>query len=784
MSGRRNGPTVHHSVFTLFGVALTIGVAPAPAFAQSDADVAEVVVTARRTAERLLDVPLSVSAFSGADVQRLGLTDISRVAAQTPGLQFDTGAAPDDIRPSLRGIPLIEGRSNVAILIDGVDITGLTLDDSYGGGGSALDLGVLDLERVEVVKGPQSVYFGRSAFAGAVQFVTRLPGESFEARVNAGVGNFGMYEVAGHIGGPVGGSGLRLKLSASSSHFDGFYQNPGNGLDLGSRDTDGVGLTAVYEPSDSFQMIARAYYVEAQRGQPAGYNQIRALPPTSTQVKTFTESDFDPSKIGFSTNVRWPGSDTESLRANLEFNVGLGESWSLRSLTGLNDNDGTVVYDFDQSPLDTPMGAPAGPNLFNCLAVGGCVGIYDYDVDLKQVSEELRLSYDGGGAWKFMAGGYYFDESYEQIEYNRFVGSSPNVGLTRASILPRPYTQDTQAWSLFAAVDYRFNERWSVNAEARYNKEKIRGRAPNFNDLLQTGATTFAIDAKSQFTNTNPRVSLNFKPAENSLYYLSVARGSKPGGVNLGQVTDALRFFDEEEILTYELGAKGVYLDGRLRMTAAAYVSDYKGTQVTNVCFGSSSPFGPEANCPNSPAVSLTYIDNAEGADIKGLELEVNARVTDHFSTVLAYAYTDATFNRLVTSVGGLPPALIVNGRADFTGRRLPLIPENSLMLSGRYEREVTSGTDGFIELSGRYRSKRFARFSNLQALDAKTVVDLQLGLRADKWSATLFANNLFDDLTPDFVRYAVNINPLNPNTDYVSAPPKRTYGLRVSYEF
>jgi iron complex outermembrane recepter protein len=784
MAGTRDWSVIPVSLSITLGAAVSLSVVPGPVHAQSGAEVEEVVVTARRTAERLLDVPLSVSAFSEADVNRLGLTDIQRVAAQTPGLQFDTGAAPDDIRPSLRGIPLIEGRSNVAILIDGVDITGLTLDDSYGGGGSSLDLGVLDLERIEVVKGPQSVYFGRSAFAGAVQFVTKLPGESFESKINAGVGNFGMYEIAGHIGGPVGNSGLRLKLSASTSSFDGYYKNPGNGLELGNRNTDGVGLTAVFEPSDAFQMIARAFYVEAQRGQPAGYNQIRTLPPTSTVVKTFTEDDFDPSRIGFSTNVRWPGSDMESLRANLEFNIGLGESWSLRSLTGLNDNDGVVTYDFDQSPLDTPMGAPVGPDLFNCLAVAGCVGIYDYDVDLKQVSQELRLTYDGGGALKFMVGGYYFDESYEQVEYNRFVGSSSTVGTTRANIVPRPYTQDTKAWSMFASIDYRFSDRWSVNAEARYNNEEIRGRAPNFNDLLQIGAATFVIDAEAEFSNTNPRVSLNYKPAENSLYYLSVARGSKPGGVNLGQVTEAIRFFDEEKILTYELGAKGVYLDGRLRVTAAAYVSDYEGTQVTNVCFGQSSPFGPEANCPNSPAVSLSFIDNAEGADISGLELEVNARLTDNFSAMLAYAYTDATFNRLITSAAGVPPALVVNGRSDFTGNDMPLIPKNSVMLSGRYEREVTSGTEGFIELSGRYRSKRFARFTNLQALDDKTIVDLQLGLRASQWSATLFANNLLDDLTPDFIRYAVNINPLNPNTDYVSAPPKRTYGLRVSYEF
>jgi iron complex outermembrane receptor protein len=206
--------------------------APASAMAQDATASAaapesgDIVVTARRREESIINVPISISAFSSATIAQHGLNSVSAVAQQTPGLQFDRGATAGDIRPSLRGIALIEGRSNVAIIVDGIDVTGVSLNTTIGGGGSQTSTTLMDLERIEVVKGPQTVYFGRSAFAGAIQFVSKEPSFTPGGSFQGSLGNYGRREITANVTGPIVGDTVAAKLSATYRNFDGFYKNP------------------------------------------------------------------------------------------------------------------------------------------------------------------------------------------------------------------------------------------------------------------------------------------------------------------------------------------------------------------------------------------------------------------------------------------------------------------------------------------------------------------------------------------------------------------------------
>ena len=200
----------------------------------------EIVVTARRRDETLIEVPIAISAISASVIQERGITDVTSVSQLTPGLQFDKGASPADVRPSLRGIALIEGRSNVAIIVDGIDVTGVSLNTLVGGSGSQTAAALMDLERIEVVKGPQTVYFGRSAFAGAIQFISKKPEFTTGGTVSGAIGDYGRRELTGHITGPIIGDSVAAKLSATYRHFDGFYDNPGNQQGLGGSEVWGV----------------------------------------------------------------------------------------------------------------------------------------------------------------------------------------------------------------------------------------------------------------------------------------------------------------------------------------------------------------------------------------------------------------------------------------------------------------------------------------------------------------------------------------------------------------
>jgi iron complex outermembrane receptor protein len=767
--------------------ALAIGLcAPLPAAAQTQTGqrgagaIEEIVVTARKREESTLDVPVAVSAFSETRIDREGIKNLGDVARLTPGLEFNKGATPGDFRPSLRGVALIEGRSNVAILVDGVDITGISLDDSFGGAGSQLVPGLLDLERVEVIRGPQSVYFGRSAFSGAIQFVTKEPGEEFEGKVNAGIGNRGYWEASAHVSGPVIADKLAVKLSAVASNFDGYYKNPGNDLKLGSEDTRGLAGQVVWRPLETVRIKGQLQYIEQENGHPAGYVVQRGI-TTVNGVNRLGRSIVDENRIGLSTVIPYKGSHSTITRGILNIEAELSDAFTFSAITGLNQSDGVNEFDFDQRPQNTPLAIQVAPGIFNCLPLV-CVGIFDYDIWLNQFSQEARLRYDDGGALRIMVGGYYFDEAYKQTEFNRFIGSRPFVGATRDNIVPRPYRQDTETLSAFGSIEYDVTERITATAEVRYNREKILGQAPTFVDLTQTGSPVITFRGTSKFNSVNPRFALNYRASDDVSFYGSIARGTKPGGLNLSLVVDRLRAYDQESIWTFEAGSKGRLFDGRLQYNGALYYSDWSNVQVINACFGSAVPFGPEPECPLSAASNLNYIINADKAEAYGLELEGSFALTDWLSVNAAYAYTRSKFKDFVAR--DVFPAPSTPANRQFAPNELPLVPKHTIVAGVRLAQPISDAIGGFVEVNGRYTSSKWARFDNRVLIKGKATFNLRLGIEADSWDITLFADNLFNNTVPDYTRYFPQINPFSQNGEYIAAPDKSRWGVRTSLRF
>ena len=770
-----------------FAIALLAGTS---AFAQAAPDDAaldeaavtgleEVVVTARRRSENLIDVPVAINAISSSTIQQRGVSSVSAVAQLTPGLQFDRGASPADLRPSLRGIALIEGRSNVAVIVDGIDVTGVTLNTNIGGGGSQTAAALMDLERIEVVKGPQAVYFGRSAFAGAIQFVSREPSFTPGGRIEAALGDFGRRELTGSVTGPLVGDVLAGKLSATYRNFDGFYTNPGNGQHLDGERTLGVsGALLLDKPL--FRVKAQASYVNSNMGPGAGY--VIERPDVSLYgVNRIGSDEFDRSQVGISSNIDYKGNNSDTWRGSINISADLTDKLSIQSISGVNYVDSRIEFDFDTKTANTPSGELLGGGLMNCLP-DTCVGIFDFDTRLRQLSQEIRLNYKHENL-RLLVGGYAFNENYKENDYTRFVGSQPFVTGTRDGITPRLSKLETTTFSLFGSLEADVTPDLTLAAELRYNHEQIKAAAAtSFNILFQNGSTDVNFRGKETFESVLPRLSARYKLAPDVNLYASVAKGTKPGGFNVGQVRDDLRPFDQEKIWTYELGVKGRFFDRRLNLDASVFYSDWRNVQVTTICYGTASPFGPEAECPTATAVSLNYIINADKAEVKGAELSLNAAVTDGLTIGFNYVYTDSTFKDFLAR--DVFPAPASPTPRQFGGNRMPLIPKHSISASVRYERPVTSELEGFVEVNPRYRSSRYARFDNRVLIEDKAVVDAQIGVKADRWTALLFGENLFNNTTPDFTRYYGNFNPSRPNGEYITAPPRRSVGVRVTSTF
>lgn len=773
-----------HLIMSVAAVALTAGMTPVAAFAQSDAPQAsqdmggDIVVTARRRTETLTDVPIAISAVSAETIAQRGISSVDSVAQLTPGLQFDKGASPADVRPSLRGISLIEGRSNVAIIVDGVDVTGVSLNTIIGGSGSQTAAALMDLERIEVVKGPQTVYFGRSAFAGAIQFISKKPEFNTGGSVSGSIGDYGRRELTAHITGPVIADKVAAKLSATYRKHGGFYSNPGNGMGLGASETWGVGGSVLVEEGpfearfslnymDEHNTPGAAFVIERPNIDPAGVNII-------------DESTYQNNKdlIGISSHMDYLGNKSQTWRGIANLSYDLGGGFELAALTGVNKVKSTIQFDFDTKMTNTPDWSVNN----NCL-LSACVGIAEFDSNLQQLSQELRLTYDSDDL-RLLIGGYVFDENYEEVDYTRFLNPATNVTETREGIIGRPSRLFTNTYSAFGSIDYDVTDRFTVTGELRFNHEKIRAEAATaFNILMQTGSTAINFRGEETYNTWLPRLNAKYELTDDVNIYGSVAKGAKPGGFNVGSVIDAVRPFGQEKIWTYELGAKGNIAGRLISFDASLYYSDWRDVQVTTICYGTLNPtFPADAECPTAAASSLNYIINADRAEVKGAEFGLVIRPADALTLNLNYAYADSKFKDF--EARDVYPAPQSDENRQFGGNRMPLVAKHSLSGSVRVEEGLADDVTAFVELSARYRSARFARFDNRVKLAGKTVADVQFGLKGDDWSGLIFVDNIFNEMTPDFARYYGNHNPGRPNGEFITAPAKRSFGVRLNKSF
>ncbi len=799
----------------------------------------DIVVTARNREEKLQDVPLAITSFSSKDLSNANVRNLRDVAYLTPGLSITSGGSEFGVNPVIRGQTNLNGGAgdpNVAVFIDGVYISNNT----------AINVGLIDIERIEVVKGPVSALYGRNAFAGAINYVSKRPSISEpHASATGFVGNDGQYSFTGVLSYPVIKDVLGLRIATGYEHFDGSYHDKVTNQDAGGFEKRDLQASLYFTPTPELSVSAAYYYGnDTFGGSAVAYN------VNNCGSRTNPPSVQDPSGLGFSQfcgrfdpdahDVEIPvvsnltgaaGNDRKVNLASLNVAYDFGFA-KLSSLTGYTKVTQQRFTDFIGRRYGAPYLLTPGPGTVNLLEFFGS------NTNTRDVSEELRLQSSADHPFRWQLGGFYFKGRNFSTTILSLDGSpipaGQNVlaGFPRNSVTTNGQVSDTLAGqtlahdkqlSGFVGAEYDVLPGLTASGEYRYTNQKkdqlvirntgcpsngtanpvtCNGPAPTI--YLYPNGTT---PPEGTFKFSNYRGTLKYAVTPGSNVYASVANGTKAGGFNQRAVTapDGSKpdeRFDPETNVTYEIGIKNSFFDNRLQLNIAAYHIDTKGIQIS----------GPSEVLTNPGLVTKNF----GSVHTNGFEIELAAKVAKGARVHAGVGYSDPKFGKDAFDFGAAAVCASYNAAtnvftpiiASCAGSvvRLPAgskynpstIARNALSLDGRsLPREADLQLTGGVDLDGainadwkwtatynaRYESKQYGFNNNISWYGPRTIMNLRVGVENATYSIAAYVNNLTDDHTPEIVSVNARLSDFGGDLDgYL--PVGRQYGLTLGAKF
>lgn len=716
----------------------------------------EIIVTARRRAESLQDIPVAVSVFNADRISELQADDISGIQYSTPNLYFDQGDASNAV-VYLRGI----GQNDSLAFADpGV---GVYVDDVFIARSQGAFLELFDVERVEVLRGPQGTLYGRNTIGGAVKFVSSPPPDEFSAYLEAGAGNYDFRTLKGSIGGPLVKDQLRAKVAFSSTQRDGFNTNSVTGDDDGDVKSLSGRASLLFTPTQDWEFLVS---VDAKRDRPDTSRSPSRLTPITITSNTdpsglvtlpasTDEYAVDTNANGLSDLSAWGLSFTSRWQAS--------DSVSLESITSYREMDFDLNLDTDGSP------AP----VLDILLLQ----------EQNQFSQEFRGTFDDGGPFTVTGGLYYFHD--EDVSFSGVDNGAATIfgfpvtlfGFASSSLAET--NQVTDSYAAFADATYAVSDRLDVSAGLRYTyEEKTSQRVfENFFDptvsvinatppfLSGQGVPGVQINGEEDFNALTPKVSVSYKATDDALIYASASRGFKSGGFD-GRANNDFSFqpFDPEFVWSYEAGLKTSWLDGALIANTAFFYNDYTDLQVTS--FGADPVTG----------VFVSQFTNAAAAKIKGFELEILAQPTDGLTLSGTLGWLDAEYDEFNILVGGVS--------TDVSDRPLVNAPKWNGSVSATYEHPISASMKAVFHADAGYRAKRAIEISASPELtqDGHEMVNAFAAIKTNdaRWEFRAGVKNA-TDATIRVQGFNLSEFP-GVQTGFYAAP--RTYDFRVIYKY
>ena len=612
--------------------------APPPA-AASEEDSAAIVVTARRREETLVSVPIAVSAFSGAALERSGAIDISDLANVTPNTTLEASRGTNStLTAFIRGV----GQQDpVSGFEQGV---GIYLDDVYLNRPQGALLDIYDVERIEVLRGPQGTLYGRNTIGGAVKYVTRMLPQEFSLKLKGSYGSYdqadGIISASAPIGDLVRVGGAFARLSRG-----GFGENRTTGEDNYNKDI--WAGRATFEMGGYGQPVLMRITGDYTKDNSNARGGHRLLPGQLSGAPVL--DDVFATRGGLAD----PKQYVESYGLSMNITAELSDAVTLRSISAWRKDDSASPIDFDALP-----------------AVDVDVPAYYFN---EQLSQEFQLLYDKGPIHG-MIGFYYLDAKADtQFDVRLFTTVPGLTAYTEANV-------DTETYAIFGDVTFDISDQLSLSAGGRYTWDERRadilrqnylgGGSPVFGGAgVAFGAPGTDFRGESDFKKFTPRLSVSYKPTPDHNIYASWSKGFKGGGfaprgvgVNapdlngdgIRQDSEVAAFlsFAPEEVDSYEVGYKGDLMDGALYVAVAGFYADYKDVQI---------PGSVACDVGGIPSF-CGVVSNAGKATFKGVEFESNARrgrdlmaPGDRLNLQTAVGYIDAQYDEYITNIAGVP---------------------------------------------------------------------------------------------------------------------------------
>lgn len=612
------------SVMSGLAMAQTAPVATAPH--EDVTGLEDIVVTARRTSESLQRTPLAVSAFSGETLERTGATQVTDLQGSVPNLNLVQGRGSSNATNIyIRGI----GQPDALQTFD--PAVGVYVDDVYYSRirGSQFDL--LDLERIEVLRGPQGTLYGKNTIGGALRLVSRRPGQELRARGSVAYGSYDMIDIQGAVSGPVSDT-LAFGLSALHSERGGYVTNPVTGAEYNDKNTQAVRATLAWDPMSNLRVDLTADYSTDDAGLTVGQNtntlvgssgQVIVAVPTPLPGYNF-EAEVDP---GLPNETR-----LESRGVALNVGYDISDALSLKSITAYRRLNTDDYIDFDATPREVSSALVA--------------------VDQDQFSQELQLTYDSGPLTA-VGGLYYLREnidSHQEAYADDLLGP---LFLNSGFLRTVDDTLETTSKAAYGNVTYALTDALRISGGVRYTEEEkdYRRTTSTFFSALPAFNATFPFAPPvASFDDTSFMASVDYQLTDDVMLYGRFSQGFKSGGYN-GRANSAAEatLYAPETAESFEIGFKATGYDNRLRLNVAAFTTEYEDFQARV----SGLDVDPITNLP-APVLSVI---NAGNLEISGLEVEGTFAMTPNLTIDTQIGLLDAEYGEFAdarfTAFGG-----------------------------------------------------------------------------------------------------------------------------------
>ena len=685
----------------------------------------EIIVTAQKRSESILKVPGAISALTPADIEGRGVTDLASLANQVPSLNFATldGATFVTIRGVGTAVDNGYVEPSVATYVDGVYLSRSTM--------GALDHD--DLERIEVLRGPQGTLYGRNATGGAINFISRKPTDELEAGATFTVGNYSQVGLKGYVSGPLA-PGVRARISGGFEKRDGYVKNLFDGSDIGNVNNRYIRGVIVADLASNVTLDLTAQYSK-QTGRLAYQqilDQVLPLPPgaqfTTEPWQLYAESPY--------------GSRLETFIASGTLNWEIGDNLALKSITGYVNHKSHTIFDGDATNL-------------------GLINVGDFVRPAETFTQEFNLTGENGPLKWLLGAYYYYEDFYTQLPAPLPTGFGPFPPGTT----PLPsHTAITKSYALFTDFTLSITDRLRLIGGLRYNIERKRFNQEDGAIIPGLGFLGFS-NVKSRLKSDKllPKVGLQYDLTSDINLYSQFQIGVKSGGVNINlDATGNPVPYNPEELTAYEAGIKARLAGGAVVLTAAGFFYNYKNLQVFKVVGG-----------------TVSLVESAD-AHVTGLEAEANIRLSSNFKINAAATWLDSRY----TNYESVDPSNPAAGVQDLKGQPLTRAPDYTLNLGADWTIPIGSRGDeltlrGEVFHSGEYVIMPFPQPGEPQSEYTTANFYATLALAGDRFRVRGYITNAFNEAYTLTRLYS----PLQGAFLGAYAPP-RQYGMSVSVKW